>query len=131
MITSVIFRLKPSIGQLQGLPFSCKNGIGTLSNNQLQEKFQPLSATLIVTRGTEALISLQNYLLMVFDSAVLAIVAASPPGSISGLLLTPNPLGSRSAPTMNANSSAFLASSSRIGPNLSLTRRNLGTIRGR
>ena len=34
---------------------------------------------------------------------------------ISGLLLTPNPLGSRSLPTMNANSSAFPASRSRIG----------------
>src|SRR6202043_2946678 len=34
---------------------------------------------------------------------------------ISGLLFTPNPLGSRSLPTMNANSSAFPASRSRIG----------------
>src|ERR1700686_3705281 len=41
---------------------------------------------------------------------------------ISGLLLTPNPLGSRSSPTMNANSSAFPASSSRIGPAVILDR---------
>ena len=34
---------------------------------------------------------------------------------ISGLLLTPNPLGSRSLPTMNANSSAFPGSGSRTG----------------
>jgi hypothetical protein len=43
---------------------------------------------------------------------------------ISGLLLTPNPLGSPSSPTMSVNSNEFPASSSRIGLDAILERSN-------